>query len=111
MDEICIICFEQRCEFFQLHCCKDKRLCTTCLRKLCSPLCPYCRHPIDGLIVDKPTSQPVHDDVFPREYTMIEDDSFYESRILRRSARRMYKLLLREIDAHQNRTRHRSMSI
>ena len=45
MTEECRICYYQFPpeDFFELKCCRDKRICTLCLNCLRIPLCPYCR--------------------------------------------------------------------
>ena len=54
-DDICDICYDNECEIqslITLKCCNDsKKICIKCVNCLKTPICPYCRKPLDSSCV------------------------------------------------------------
>ena len=111
--EECGICFYEVSldKFHELPCCQNRnRMCKYCLELLIVPLCPFCRTRIPGL-ADKEDPSRFRGGVSLDSYTMLPpmyalnplDDSYLDSRILRRQMKRLRKLQERERGAEANR--------
>jgi len=111
--EECGICFYEVSteKFYDLPCCQNRnRMCKYCLELLVVPLCPFCRTRIPGL-PDREDPHRFRGGVSLDTYTVIPplyflnplDDSYLDSRILRRQMKRLRKLQERERHAEANR--------
>lgn len=111
--EECGICFYEvaREKFFDLVCCgNNNRMCKYCLELLLVPLCPFCRTRIPGL-PDKEDAMQFRGAISLDSYTLLPpmyalnpmDDSYVDSRILRRQMKRLRKLQERERNDNRNR--------
>lgn len=117
MTEECKICYYEflSSEFYELRCCRNhNRVCRHCIDLLIVPLCPFCRTRIEGLPDRSPqfrgaTSLDSSDiwnaSNFDSSFHFVNpmDDSYLDSRILRRQMKRLRKLQERERQADQNR--------
>lgn len=108
--EECGICYYEVAteKFHDLTCCENhNRMCTYCLELLLVPLCPFCRTRIPGL----PEKNEFRGAVSLDTYTLLPpmyalnplDDSYLDSRILRRQMKRLRKLQERDRNASENR--------
>lgn len=107
--EECHICYENGSSVHFLSCCKGKRICSSCLKCLRVPLCPYCRSIIPEIRNDPryhlscsfiPVSQHLFTEQagFLMSHGILDetlDPRLLDSRILRRRLRRLRKLQLR----------------
>jgi len=111
--EECGICFYEVSveKFFDLPCCQNRnRMCKYCLELLLVPLCPFCRTRIPGL-PDREDPTRFRGGVSLDAYTLLPpmhvlnplDDSYVDSRILRRQMKRLRKLQERERHNDTNR--------
>ena len=111
--EECGICFYEVVveKFFDLPCCQNRnRMCQYCLELLLVPLCPFCRTKIPGL-PEREDPNRFRGGVSLDAYTLLPpmyslnpmDDSYTDSRILRRQMKRLRKLQERERQAEANR--------
>lgn len=91
-------------DFFVLQCCKNNNVCKQCINLLTTPLCPFCRTKISELSDKRMaysypnTSHIPNLDYFINPY----DDTYIDSRILRRQMKRLRKLQERERDRIYN---------
>jgi hypothetical protein len=91
-------------DFFVLQCCKNNNVCKQCINLLITPLCPFCRTIISELSDKRmaysyPTNSHIsNNDYFINPY----DDTYIDSRILRRQMKRIRKLQERERDRLYN---------
>jgi len=109
-------------DLFPLSCCQHRnRMCLSCLHLLLTPVCPFCRKPLDNL----PSSYMGREASFPPFRNAISysdtsgsggephasllylidpsDDTILSSRSLRRRMKRMRKIQERERQAEYNR--------
>jgi hypothetical protein len=111
--EECGICFYEVAQekFHPLECCQNRnRMCNYCLELLIVPLCPFCRTRIPGL-PDKEDPQQFRGAVSLDSYSLLPplyvlnplDDSYLDSRILRRQMKRLRKMQERERHNDMNR--------
>ena len=116
----CDICYlkKPKSDFFSLKCCKNYRICKTCVEFLVQPKCPFCRDFLENLPPNvrssRSTSITTSDEFFRPIVEPLSnydngvtsfDDTFTYSRIYRRRMRRYTKLRQRELLSIRNRER------
>lgn len=127
MEECDICCFSQTLsDFYSLSCCKNNKVCNSCIKLLTVALCPFCRQIIPNLdnkrlalscnSTDRDLEyysnlyNTTYQNSFDNNLSINHqsylinplDDSFTDSRILRRHIRRIRKLEERENNAIYN---------
>jgi len=137
MEDCDICCFPQTLsEFYNLSCCKNNKVCNSCIKLLTVALCPFCRQIIpnlDNKRVAVSCNNTEYDLAYYSnlynttyqdnmgnqtntntnyQYYLINplDDHYTDSRILRRHIRRMRKLEERENQAIYNRNLNRALN-
>jgi hypothetical protein len=88
----CMICYDEIINRFNLECCKTPTVCLECINHLVSPICPFCRSPIQSLMDDPkyrlssscPTySDHLSDDLIRNMVIVSYDDRIYSNQNIR----------------------------
>ena len=105
--DVCFYTFYEEDDFFPLHCCKNNRVCQSCLQLLLIPQCPFCRSNLPHLQDKKCSISYTNTQTFfsrDLEYYINPYDEYYtDSRALRRQMKRIRKLKEREEHDRRNR--------
>ena len=105
-ENICDICYDNECEkssLIVLKCCNNsKKICIKCVNCLKTPICPYCRNPLDSSCVPfmneevLSTSEPTINNTsflswenFLSQENIIDPSLYDDSRRMRRMMRRL----------------------
>jgi len=105
MTEECTICYERVAgdQVFRPRCCIGKVICVSCLRRLLTPRCPYCRSMIPEIQDRFQSSQSFievnhhlieEQAIFMADHGLVDDTldpRLIDSRILRRRIRRLWR--------------------
>jgi len=108
--DVCFYTFSQEDDFFELSCCKNNRVCQSCIQLLLIPQCPFCRASLSlPCTADRKLSisYTSRDTLYGNDsdyYINPYDEYYTDSRALRRQMKRIRKL--REREAHDRRNRY-----
>lgn len=96
----CAICYEKKTKYHTLSCCPNS-LCTDCYEKLRSPSCPFCRNYLSIPRRNRSNSTSIIEtniEIYFDNTVLWNsmDDTFVDSRWLRRHRRRLQRLRERE---------------
>lgn len=101
---ICYFSYPAPEDFFELTCCKNNLICHHCIKLLYTPICPFCRTSISNYPGSPllSISAPITNNYWFNYQINPLDDTYVDSRILRRRMKRLRKLQERERDRQNN---------